>query len=222
MRGEKSLADLYRANPTDNDLAQALKNISAQKTLDEGGYEALSSGTGSYRDILKDKEQAVSLEQENRVEKGEDVTGRLIREYEARLKTEPDNLKLIRSLAELYVAKEGVRPGARPITSAQGLRCRKRRLAGPRDRRNSGRASMTRRFHNWTPTSRITRSGSRAPGRKAGVYSSTNAKKRVDRFPTDLQIRFELGQLYFRPARSARPSANSRNPRTTRIGASPR
>ena len=45
------------ASPTDNDLAQALKDISARKTIDEGGYEALADGTGSYRDILKDKER---------------------------------------------------------------------------------------------------------------------------------------------------------------------
>ena len=74
--------------------------------MNEGGYEALADGTGSYRDILKDKEEAVSLEQQNRQVKTEDVAERLINEYEARLKTEPKNLKLMRSLAELYTQKK--------------------------------------------------------------------------------------------------------------------
>src|SRR6266704_1362476 len=105
QRAERTLSDLLRTMPTDGDLAQALKNISARRTMKEGGYGALASGEGSYRDILKDEKEAVSLEQEKRVQKTEDVAERLIAEYESRLQTEPDNLKLVRSLAELYTQK---------------------------------------------------------------------------------------------------------------------
>jgi hypothetical protein len=100
-RAERVMSDLYRSFPTDNEVAQALKDLSARTTLDEGGYEALADGSGSYRDILKNKEEAVSLEQQNRQVKTEDVAERLIKEYEERLQAEPKNLKLLRSLAEL-------------------------------------------------------------------------------------------------------------------------
>src|SRR5581483_6524001 len=103
---EKVLMDLLRENPNDGELKMALKDLSARKTLDEGGYGALESGEGSYRDILRNKEEAVSLEQQNKVQKSEDVTERLIGEYEARLQAEPGNLKLLRSLAELYTLKK--------------------------------------------------------------------------------------------------------------------
>ena len=46
------------------------------------------------------------MEQEKRVQKSEDVTERLIAEYEMRLPNEPNNLKLLRSLAELYAQKK--------------------------------------------------------------------------------------------------------------------
>jgi tetratricopeptide (TPR) repeat protein len=104
-RAEQVLMELLRSSPNDGELGQALKDLSARKTLDEGGYGALEGGKGSYRDILKDKKEAVSLEQEKRVVKSEDTTERLINEYETRLQTEPENLKLIRSLAELYTQK---------------------------------------------------------------------------------------------------------------------
>ena len=104
-QAEKILADLIRNSPNDGELNQALKDLSARKTLDQGGYNALEGGQGSYRDILKDKEKAASLEQEQRVQKSEDIAEKLIGEYEARLKTEPNNLKLVRSLAELYAQK---------------------------------------------------------------------------------------------------------------------
>lgn len=105
-RGEQILTELLRARPNDGELAKALKNLSARKTMDKGGYSALEGGQGSYRDILKDKEEAVSLEQEKRVVKAEDVTERLVGEYETRLQTEPNNLKLVRQLAELYTQKK--------------------------------------------------------------------------------------------------------------------
>jgi hypothetical protein len=105
-RAESLVLDLLREIPNDGDLNQALKNLSARKTLDEGGYGALEDGEGSYRDILKDKKEAESLEQEQKVVKSEDNTERLIGEYETRLETEPANLKLVRSLAELYTQKK--------------------------------------------------------------------------------------------------------------------
>src|SRR6185436_8093709 len=104
-RAERFLTDFMRAFPNDNELFQALKNMSARKTLGEKGYQSIASGQGSYRDILKDEKESVELEQEKRVQQTEDVTARLIGEYETRLKTEPGNLKLLRSLAELYTQK---------------------------------------------------------------------------------------------------------------------
>src|SRR3569623_766777 len=65
-RAEKVYSELQSANPHDPDVAQALKNIAAKQTLRHGGYEKLASGEGSFRDILRDKDQAVALEQEQR------------------------------------------------------------------------------------------------------------------------------------------------------------
>src|SRR5208283_6127469 len=82
---EKYLDELIRTTPYDPDLVQAQKNLSAHKTMDEGGYGALEGGKGSYRDILRNKDEAVTLEQEKRVQKSEDTAERLIGEYESRL-----------------------------------------------------------------------------------------------------------------------------------------
>lgn len=83
-RGEQVLTNLQATLPLDNDIAQALKDLSARNTMDEGGYDTLAEGTGSYRDILRNKEEAITLEQQNRAEKSEDVTTRLINEYKKR------------------------------------------------------------------------------------------------------------------------------------------
>ena len=77
-KAETIFAELMRLHPHRPLLVQELKDISAKKTLNEGGYEALASGTGSYRDILKNKDEAVALEQAGRQVKTEDVTQRMI------------------------------------------------------------------------------------------------------------------------------------------------
>src|SRR5438046_2502173 len=105
-KGENILAELASTFPNDPEIAKVLKNVSARRTMSEGGYEALEGGGGSYRDILKDKQEAAALEQENRAVKNEDVAGRLLAEYEARIAQEPGNLRLLRSAAELYTQKK--------------------------------------------------------------------------------------------------------------------
>jgi tetratricopeptide (TPR) repeat protein len=195
-RAEKVLAELYRQHPTNGELGQALKNVSARKTLDEGGYESLADGSGSYRDILKNKEESVALEQQNRVEKSEDVAERLIKEYEARLQTESNNLKLLRSLAELYTQKKQFE---------QALVCYGRIKAS--DVGND--ASLDRAISETTGRKFDHQLSQLDPGAPEYAEKSANlqaekqayllaeCQKRVEKFPTDLQFRFELGQLYF-------------------------
>jgi tetratricopeptide (TPR) repeat protein len=195
-KAEKLLADLYRSFPTDNELAQALKDLSARKTLDEGGYEALADGSGSYRDILKDKDEAVSLEQQNRQVKTEDVAERLIGEYEARLKTEPKNLKLMRQLAELYTQKKQF---DRALSYYEQIKAGGASGDSTLDRNIA--ETMGRKFDD-----QIARLDSSTPDyadklaklqAEKQAYQLAECQKRVERFPTDLQIRFELGQHYF-------------------------
>jgi tetratricopeptide (TPR) repeat protein len=196
-RAEKLLADLYRAFPTNNDLAQALKDLSARTTLDEGGYEALADGTGSYRDILKDKDQAISLEQQNRQVKTEDVSERLINEYEARLKTEPNNLKLIRSLAELYTQKKQF---DKALAYYDQIKASDVGADASLDR-SIAETTVRKLDHEMA---QLDTSAPEHPEKVARLeaekqaYQLAECQKRAERFPTDLQIRFELGQLYFK------------------------
>ncbi len=195
-RAEKILSDLCRQSPGDNDLALALKNISARKTMGESGYEKVAEGTGSYRDILKDKEEAASLEQQNRHVKPEDSAERLIKEYEARLATEPNSIKMIRSLAELYTEKKQF---DRALSYYERIKVMD--VGSDASLDSAIATTMVRKFDHQLSQLDLT-----APDYEEKVaqieadkqaYRLAECQKRVERFPTDLQIRFELGQLYF-------------------------
>ena len=197
-RAEKILVEAARNFPLDPEIAQAHKNLSARKTLGEGGYETLGDGKGqgSFRDALRNKAEAVSLEQENRVEKNEDVSARLIAEYEARLPNEPNNLKLLRSLAELYTQKKqfdralGYYDRVKASELSGNDSALERAIAETRVRQMEHAATELNPF---------------APEHAEEVakiqadklaFQLDACQKRVEKFPTDLAIRFEMGVLY--------------------------
>jgi len=194
-RGEQILMDLLRETPNDGELNQALKDLSARKTLDQGGYAALEGGQGSYRDILKNKKEAASLEQEKRVVKAEDVTERLIGEYEARLQTEPNNLKLTRSLAELYTQKK-------QFDRALELynRIKSSDMGNDASLENAVTVTIVRRFEHQleqldAAAPDYAEQAAKIQAEKLD-FQISDCRKRVEKYPTDLVIRFEMGQLY--------------------------
>jgi len=195
-RGERVLMDLLRDNPNDGELKAALKDLSARKTLDEGGYGALEGGGGSYRDILKNKDETVALEQEKRVEKSADVTERLIGEYEARLHAEPNNLKLIRSLAELFTQKK-------QFDRALNLyeRLKSSEMGNDPSLDQAIAATKVKQFD-----AQLEQLNPFEPEHATQVeklkaekleFQVAECQKRVEKYPTDLAIRFEMGVLYF-------------------------
>jgi tetratricopeptide (TPR) repeat protein len=195
-RAEKIIMDMMRELPGDGDLRDALKDLSARKTLDEGGYGALEGGGGSYRDILKNKDEAVSLEQEKRVQKSEDVAERLIGEYETRLPNEPNNFKLVRSLAELYTQK-------RQFDRALELydRVKQSDLGNDPSLDQAIANTVVRRFdfqlEQLNPFEPEQAPQVEKIKAEKLAFQVADCQKRVEKYPTDLVLRFELGAFYF-------------------------
>jgi tetratricopeptide (TPR) repeat protein len=194
---EAALDDLVRASGFDPDLAQAQKNLSARKTMDEGGYSGLEGGGGSFRDVLRNKEEAVSLEQAQRVQKSEDTGARLIAEYEKRLATEPDNMKMVRSLADLYVEKKNYDKAlemyARIKNSSHGAAdsALDRAISDAQVKKMEAEAAQLNPF---APDYADQLAKSQAA---KAEFKLAECRQRVEKYPTDLAIRFEMGQLYF-------------------------
>jgi|SRR3984957_1866743 len=199
-QGEKAemvMAELMRQHPGDLKLADELKDISARKTLAEGGYEALSDGSGSYRDILKDKDRSVQLEQEGRQIKTDDVAQRHIAKLEAELAQEPNNMKKLRSVAELYtqqkdfdralatynriVEKEGAADSSLQKAIAETTI---RKL-------DQGMSQMDPQAPEYAEKSTQLKA-------ERDNYILSEVRQRAERYPGDLGIRFELAELLFK------------------------
>jgi predicted Zn-dependent protease len=220
-RAERILRDLLAVDPHDPALNEKLKNLLANRTMDEGGYQQLADGSGSYRDILRDKEQAKSLEMEGREVKDADVASRLIAEQEARLAADPDNQKILRTLAELNLKKGDT-------AAAIGWFERVLAVTGLNDPQILQQIRDARLAQADAEEKALDRSAPDHAEKAAALRTSReaflleDARRRAEANPTDLHVRFELGELYFRAGRIGEAIAElqkAQNNPTRRIAA---
>lgn len=196
QRADRIYADLLAANPADLEVARAYKDLGARRTMTEQGYSALAGGQGSYRDVLKDKEEATSLEQESRHVRGDEASEQLLADYQARLLREPDNLRLHRRIADLHVQRGDLEEGLsayRRIAAQEGrsdpslekviAEIQLRRF----DQRLSALDPADPDYAEKRTQLETERSG----------FALEDCRARVERYPTDLTIRFEFGRLLF-------------------------
>lgn len=196
-RAEATLIGLQRQMPNDPEVSQALKNLSARRTLNEGGYEKAEQENSSYRDMLKDKNEAAKLEQEARMVKSEDTAERLIREYETRLAgADAGNPRLMRSLAELYTQKKRF---AEALAQYEKLKL----ATGGNDPTLEKAMTDTRVKQLDSEIATLDPTADDFETKQADLAAQKQAmqieecKRRVEKFPTDLAIRYEMGVLYF-------------------------
>jgi tetratricopeptide (TPR) repeat protein len=194
-RAEAMMQALAAAHPHDSEVIQTAKDVAANRTLTEGGYEALEDGQGSYRDILRNEKEAISLEQEKRDYKTADAAANLIGEYEQQLAAEPDNQRALRAIAELYAQKDEF---------DKALQCYERLAAvetGDPSLEKAIAQTRIRRIEH-----QIAQLDPAVPEQAAQIqqmqaekqeFALTEARKRVESYPNDLQLRFELGLQYF-------------------------
>ena len=198
-QGEKAehiFDELIRLHPGDLELMEERKNLSARRSLAEGGYDALSEGKGSYRDILKDKEEAVALEQAQRQVRTEDLAQKMIDQLRAKLAAEPNNLNYLQQLGELHTKKNEfdlALKAYRQLLQMSGA-------GDPTVQKTIAEVTVKKFDHalqQLDPQSPDYAQQAAQIKSQRDQFLLQECKQRADQYPNDLAIRFELGQLYF-------------------------
>ena len=195
-KAEQVYSELLRAHPHKAEISTVLKNLSAHKTIDSG-YGALADGTGSYRDVLRNKDEAVSLEQQSRVVRSDDRTADLITEYEAQVAREPGNLKRLRDLAELYKQRKDF---DKALSYYEQIRATDAGSADSSLEKAINETTLRRYEHQIAqldPANPEQAAALAQLQQEKTTFQLDDARKRSERYPTDLIIKFELGQLYY-------------------------
>jgi len=130
------------------------------------------------------------------------VTEKLIKEYGARVQSEPQNLKLLRSLAELHTQKKDF---DRALVYYEQLKKSDIGNDASLDRaiaETVGR-KLDYQVSQLDPSAPEYAEKSALIQAEKQAYQIAECQKRAEKFPTDLQIRFEMGQLYFNAGKTS-------------------
>jgi tetratricopeptide (TPR) repeat protein len=186
-----------------NDLAAVKggKDASAAASMQSGGWEKEGA---SYRDLIRNKEEAISLEQKNRVVRSDEIVDNLIAELNARLEAEPGNVDVSRRIAELYEQKEDLENAVAWYSYAVGLANNTdpgliRKVADLRIKQYDASIIQFEEYlaaNPEAPEIETTKAQLEDIIKERAKLLLEDAKTRVERNPTDLQVRFELGEIY--------------------------
>jgi tetratricopeptide (TPR) repeat protein len=195
---------IVEINPNDLVAIKLGKDASARASMKKGGWDevAESGGKKDYRDLIQDKDAAVSREQQNRVVKSVEVIDQQLVELYAQAEQSPDSVDLARKIASLFEQKDEIDnalwwyhrgleltkntdPGiARKISDLQ-LRQKEEAIAS--------RGEFLSTYPDHEQASQYRQELADLIKEKAEMLIG-EARKRVERNPTDLQFRYELGE----------------------------
>jgi tetratricopeptide (TPR) repeat protein len=193
-------------NPLDAQALRLGKDALARASMKRGGWTEAES----YRDLIKDKNEAISLEQQSRIRLTGEAIDQQIAETYTRHQAEPENLDFARRLGALNEKKEdpeaairwyqyaadltkGVDTGLLRKISDLKIKCLEREIAA-HEEFLSAHSSTDKLYSEKSEQLRAAKTN-RAQMRIA------DAQERVARNPTDVQLRFELGENLFNAGR---------------------
>ncbi len=196
QQAEGLLKQLCRIYPDDQSLFQELKNVSARITMKDGGYNEMVQEEGGYRSVLRNEAETVALEQEHLHQKPIDTLDMLIDKAEAQLAEEPDNLRHAIEVARLNVQKKEFDRALEYYHYAL-----EKGIADAHIERAIYDTQIAKLNHTLSLLDSAEPSHAAEIERiraERATFIIEDCKRRAEKYPTDMSIRFELGQLHFK------------------------
>ncbi len=186
-------------DPLDAEALRLGKDASARASMKSGGWTQAES----YRDLIKDKKLAVSLEQQSRLALSGESLDQQISETYARHQAEPQNVDHARRLGALCEQKEDIEHAiawfqyAADLTSGSdaGLVRKAAELKMQQFEIEVAARELFLRSHGPEHPEHATQTQALAEAKKQRAQMLVDeTRQQVERNPTDLQLRFDLGR----------------------------
>lgn len=184
---------LSEMKPGDQRVMQLLKNAEAQATMNSGWTETAGK-KGGFQALIANKEQAAKLDAANKAVVTGDDAELLIQEKLKQIEAEPKNMNARRALARIYI--QGKRFYEAIDVLQQAIE-----VSGTMDPELDRMLSQTKVQYYDQQIEAL-----RANGQEDDAVALEGEKNqfvfddlaaRVERYPNDLHLRFELGKQYF-------------------------
>ena len=179
--------------PNDQTIFKQLKDAEARVTM-ASGWEETAGKKDGYRDLIANKDQAKKLDmQAKSVVAGSDADA-LIEEAKARVEKEPNNLNFYRALARLFSQNKRFDEAVQTLEAARKVNASDPEL---------DRALTTTKISAFEAKIEARKASGDAAGaadleNEMNQFVFDDLVSRVQRYPNDLKLRFELGLQYFK------------------------
>ena len=184
---------LSEMRPGDQRVLQLLKNSEAQATMN-AGWEQTAGQKGGFQNLIANKEQARKLDQANKAVVTGDDADALIAEKLQQIEKEPKNMNFRRALARLYVQNKRFDEAIACLREAI-------EVSGSMDPELDRMLSQTQVQYydqqidlyreNGDEESAVALEGEK------NQFVFDDLAARVERYPNDLHLRFDLGVQYY-------------------------
>ncbi|MGC1481227.1 MAG: tetratricopeptide repeat protein [Chthoniobacterales bacterium] len=187
-------------NPADLVAVKGGKDAAARASMQRGGWE---NKDATYRDLIRDKDAAVSMEQQNRVVRSDEMIEQQLAELGRKYEENPESVDTTRKIAQLYEQKDDLENAVTWFTYAAGLTNNTdaalvRKASDLRVKQFDSSISQYETFIAENPESEeIPRYQEELADikRQRAELALEEARQRVQRNPTDLMFRFELAEI---------------------------
>lgn len=183
---------LSKIKPGDQRVLQLLKNAEAQSTMSSGWSDSVGK-KGGFQNLIANKEQAKKLDAANKAVISGDDAEALIAEKKAQIEKEPNNMNAYRALARLYTQGKRFQEAMQTLQQAQSINSADPEL----DRMLSSVTAQNYEFQ----IEKLQKEGRTEEAENMKVekdqFVFDDLATRVERYPNDLHLRFELGLQYY-------------------------
>ena len=184
---------LSEMKPGDQRVMAMLKNAEARATM-SSGWEATAGKKGGFQNLIANKEQAKKLDQANKAVITGDDAEALIQEKLQQIAAEPKNMNARRALARLYSQNKRFAEAVQTLEEAI-------QAAGAMDPELDRMLSQNRVNYYDQQIAALREAGDEEGAvnleAEKNQFVFDDLAQRVERYPNDLHLRYELGLQYF-------------------------
>jgi tetratricopeptide (TPR) repeat protein len=193
-------------NPQDLVALKRSKDASAQASMNSGGWDKAQS----YRDLMKDKDEAVSLEQKSRVVRDLDMIDAQLAELTPQWEVDQSNVELSRRVAKLWDERQEQKGDDESLSGAIWYYGHVNTVINGSDPAILRKLSdlqlrqtdmQIKQYEEFFATggdeheeAAQYREALETLKKQRAETMISESRQRVERNPTDLQLRFELGE----------------------------
>jgi len=184
---------LNELRPNHPDSIRKLKNALASHSLNKDGWEQTADGGGTFQDLIKDKSEAKVLEKQAKAVTSAGDVDTLIADAQAKVDDEPENISYRRQLGRLYAQKKDFDSATAVLEKALEVS-----RGDPEIEKALTNVKVQQFDHNIATLNEAGNvEEAQAMELEKAQFVFDDLQERVQRYPNDLRLRFELGAMLY-------------------------